>query len=96
MSQFWMLPTSMGGAGRNIVNVTAESVGASLEFTESGGIYKLTNENGEYRVISIEDGLVIIGGLGKGTKRGKHPYVEMTADLMTQDVQTELSEKTGF
>lgn len=96
LTQFWMLPASMGGANKNIVNVTVASVGATLGFEESDGIYKKTTDNGEYRVISVNDGIVVLGGLGIASRRGKFPYVELTADLMTQDVQTELSEEAGF
>jgi len=96
MSQYWMLPTSMGGANQNVNNVTEAGVGSSLGFQLDTGIYKNTNENGEYRVISIDNGVVVIAGLGSAEKGGKHPFAQITIDLLTKSADTTLSEETGF
>jgi len=96
MSQYWMLPSSMGGANQNIGNVTDAGVGSSLGFVSEAGVYKISNENGEYRLISIDNGVVVIAGLGSAEKGNKHPYGQITIDLMTKSADTSLSEETGF
>jgi len=96
MSQYWMLPSSMGGANQNISNVTDAGVGSSLGFVAEAGVYKISNENGEYRLLSIDNGVVVIAGLGSAEKGGKHPYGQITIDLMTKSADTSLSEETGF
>jgi hypothetical protein len=96
MMQYWLLPTSMGGANKTTSNVSIASIGSSLGFTEEGGIFRFVNDNGEFRVLSADNGIVVIGAIGTATKGNKYPYAEMSADLMTQSIETELSESTGF
>jgi hypothetical protein len=96
MMQFWMLPTSMGGANKMSANVTEVSVGASLGFSEVGGVYRFVNDNGEFRILNVDSGVVVIGALGTASKRNKFPYVELTMDLMAESADTELSEMAGF
>ncbi len=96
MMQYWLLPTSMGGANKSISNVTIASVGAALGYTEEGGVYRFVNDNGEFRVLSAENGIAVIGAIGTASKGDKFPYAEMTVDLMTQSIETELSEAEGF
>lgn len=94
--QLWKMPTSLGGASMNQANITPASVGSALGFQLAGGVWSLTNENGEYRVISTNSGVVVVAGLGRDTKGGKHPYAEMTVDLLTSDISTTLSDKEAF
>jgi hypothetical protein len=94
--QFWKLPSSMGGANSDTSLLTMASVGGALGFSSVSGIYSMTSGNGEYRILSIDTGVIEIGALGTETKGGKHPYAVMTVDLLTGEIETAISEATGF
>ncbi len=94
--QYWLLPTSMGGANKSIANVTMASVGLSLGFTEEGGVFRSVNDNGEYRVKSVASGVVVIAALGTASKGNKFPYAELTMDMLTQSPETAVSDAEGF
>lgn len=96
LMQYWMLPTSMGGASQLSSNVSVASVGKSLGFLDMEGVYTLSNDNGEYRVLSVTGSVVEIGALGNVSKKNKYPYAKLTVDLLTQEASTVLSEQTGF
>lgn len=95
--QYWKTPASMGGAGQLLGNISIAGAGASLGFSEESSVYTFSNQNGEYRVLSLDgNGLLKIGALGVAEKGGKHPYAEATIDLLTQDTETTISEAESF
>jgi hypothetical protein len=94
--QYWKLPASMGGASTDTGKVTDVTVAATLGFTLTGEVYSKTSESGEFRVMSAAGGLVVIAALGSEVKGGKHPYAVMTIDLLTSEIETDVSETTGF
>jgi hypothetical protein len=96
LMQYWMLPTSMGGASQLASNVSVASVGKSLGFLDMEGVYKLSNDNGEYRVLSVNGSEVKIAALGNVSKKNKFPYAVLTVDLLTQEASTVLGEQEGF
>ena len=99
MLQFWMLPSSMGGANQLPANVKMETVGASLGFSKNGEVYSFINEDGEFRLKSTNEtnGKVVIEGLGNvGKSNNKFPLVTMTIDMMTQSAETAITEASGF
>ncbi|MDD3236149.1 MAG: hypothetical protein PHH43_07460 [Candidatus Cloacimonetes bacterium] len=97
MSEFWMLPSSMGGANQNTANLQMENVGNSLGLSNNDGVYSYSGDNGEFRLISVDNGEVVIGGLGNVAKHNDlFPYIKMTVDMMTQSAELEIKDAAGF
>ena len=102
IKEYWMLPTSMGGVGKDITRTGTESLARFIGFTSdsSGGtlsvLYKHISENGEFRLIDCQDTTVQIATLGKEQKGGRFPLVTYSFNMLTDEVDTSVSPAEGF
>lgn len=102
IKEYWMLPTSMGGVGKDITRTSASGLAKFLGFSsdDSGGTtdagFKLLTGNGEHRLIGCQETLVQIVTLGKEQRRGKYPYVSYNFNMLTDEVDTEVTAAEGF
>lgn len=99
--QYWKLPTSLGGAGQNVINVDLAFLAAFMGFSDGSGKvvqvnYSYISENGEYRVNIEDDAMVVFTGLGKEVRKEKHPFVTLTVNLVTSEITTTPGEAEGF
>ena len=101
--QYWKTPVGMGGAGQNIAFAHSDSLGTNLGFVfesaKSPGqssYWASTSDNGEYRLIGIENSVVTFQALGVETKHHLHPRVETKIHLISGLIRTTFSEAEGF
>ncbi len=79
--KYWETTEMLGGAGGKIANVSLSKIAKNIGFF--GPSFSTTSENGELRVtmISAVDSTVTLKGLGRATRKGKHPLVTSVTSL---------------
>lgn len=97
--QYWRMPLSMGGASMDANNINLAALALFLGFQNTGGenaVYSIKSDNGEYRIMGINGTNLIIHGLGKEEKSGKHPLAKTTINISTSAITTAFADTTGF
>ena len=98
--EYWNLPVSMGGAGKNTNNVTIESLASYIGFSplesKSSAVYSYATENGEFRILGYNNSVLSLQALGIETKNGDHPLISMDIDFLTQDSSVEVAQGRNF
>jgi len=87
--RYWLTIKMLGGAEKDAAMLTKEKIAGYLGFM--GANYSNTSENGEFRISSITGTTVVLKGLGKETRLGKHPLVTATVNLATETFTTTVS-----
>lgn len=99
--EYWGLPASMGGAGRDPNAGDMETLAAYMGFTwdQSKTVhpdYVYTSENGEYRLIEFNGEDLAIQALGTAAFFGKFPYVSLDLNLLSETQSIEMSSAKNF
>jgi hypothetical protein len=95
--QYFKTPTSQGGAGQDVANVTIAKVATFLGFT--GTSNSLESDNGEFRVTAVAGSdtmQVTLKGLGTELKSEKKPLVTTIVSLASGTITSTVSSGTTF
>jgi hypothetical protein len=101
--QYWKTPVGMGGAGQNIAFASSDSLGVNLGFVYESAkgpgqsaYWGMISDNGEFRMLGIDNSVVTFQALGVETKNNLHPRVETKINLISGLIRTTFSEAESF
>ncbi|HNX00805.1 MAG TPA: hypothetical protein PLE74_04210 [Candidatus Cloacimonadota bacterium] len=85
---YFKTPSDMGGAGSIPENIVISDLATAMGFGvyRSGpynGSFGTTSDNGDYVLIGLDNDELVLKGLGKESKGGKRPMVQMNLNLNT-------------
>jgi hypothetical protein len=99
---YWSTPIALGGAGKDPDEASLETLASAMGF-DPDGMSKIVqldftknSENGTYKLISFNDGELVINALGRASRAGKHPYVNYEYDLVTENTEIAIDALKDF
>ncbi len=92
--QFWKTPASLGGGGNRTANLTVTKIADYIAFNDTND--SITNDNGEFRVISVAGTVVTLKGLGTAEKGGNKPLITTTVDVASSAISATVGSGAGF
>jgi len=92
--EFWLMPISLGGVGKNYSLITKERLSLYIGFDENA--FSHTSESGEFKIVSIADSSIVLRGLGSELRNNKKPIVTSTINVYTGKILSVVSNGTNI